>query len=286
MAGTYPDVPAPRMPYDRDGTIGFSFLTNLTSIVTLTNADLIGMNDENIATNGNLSGSSSRWVCLIFPELRDIVALTITNASNGSNGVNNVEVSSNSTNGIDGTWTSLTTNFSDAAATGPAYRTDIRSHVANGVKAIRALNSVSGASTNCRVGTFHIYGTKNAVSDRLEFWHPTLDQSLNLTPAHLDWGDVARSTSATRTVRLKNLSGSLTAGSITVGMEALYDASPSMISQHTFDYNGNGFGATATIPSLGPGQVSGTITIQQNISSSAALSVWEQRVYANASTWT
>jgi hypothetical protein len=278
MAGTYPDVPAPRMPYDRDGTIGFSFLTNLTSIVTLTNADLISMNDENIATSGSLSGSSSRWVCLIFPELRDIVALTITNASSGSNGINNVEVSSNSTNGIDGTWTSLTTNFSDAAATGPAYRTDFRSHVATGIKAIRALNSVSGAALNCRVGTFHIYGTKSAVSDRLEFWHPTLDQSL-------DWGDVARSTTTTRTVRLKNLSGSLTAGTITVGMEALYDASPSMISQHTFDYNGGGFGATATIPSLGPGQVSGIITIQQNISSTAALSVWEQRVYANASTW-
>lgn len=285
MAGTYPDIPAPKMPYDRDGTVGLSYLTNLTGLATLTNADMIGMNDENISTNGNLTGSSSRWVCLVFPELRDIVALTIVNASNGSNGVNNVEVSSNTSNGIDGTWTSLTANFSDAAATATAYRTDIRSHSSLGVKAIRALNSTSGASTNCRVGTFHVYGTKSAVSDRLEFWHPTLDQSLNITPAYLDWGDVARGSSGSRTFRLKNLSATLTANTITVGMEALYDTSPTMVSQHTFDYNGGGFGTTATIGSLTPGQISSTITIQQNVSATATLSVWEQRIYASASSW-
>lgn len=45
MAGSYPDVPAPRMAWDRDGSVGFT-ITGAGTLSQLTQAQMQEFNDE------------------------------------------------------------------------------------------------------------------------------------------------------------------------------------------------------------------------------------------------
>jgi hypothetical protein len=125
-----------------------------------------------------------------------------------------------------------------------------------------------------------------AATQRLLFWHPTLNQPLSDFPAYFDWGNRPRSSVATRDVRVKNTSDILTASTTVVGVEALTDASPTFVGQHTVSLSGGGFGASVVIPTLAPGQVSPVLTVKQDLLASAALGPWSQRLYAEVGVWT
>lgn len=291
MAGNYPDPPNPRMAYDRDGTQVYSISgSNPTALAAGTVTALNGENGQY-----NVNPFESIFVGWVFPEPRTLTNWYIAVYGSGSAG-KNFQYSTDTTNLIDGTWTMINTsplrhNTAGSGDVKPAYRelANIGSPgggpIAN-IKGLKLEGSGGGAYTN-RLKHVHLYGYPTTLGgDRLEFWHPTLDQRLSVTPAHFDWGNRPRDTTATKQVRVKNSSATLTANTITVGIEAITDASPTKVSQHTFSIGGGAFASTVSIASLAPGQISGVIDVKQTLTASAALSLWSQRLYANAASWT
>jgi hypothetical protein len=283
MAGNYPDAPSWRMAYDRDGTQVFK-ITAAGAISQLTSAELIAMNNEGEDgfTAVNYNGGSGSLV-FIFPESRDLDAFLSIRGGYGPNGMT-VSVSSNTTNGLDGTWTTISTAMPLGVVVKPSYRTAIVSTTALGIKAVKFGAIASGA--NDWVPTaLHLFGepVPGANPNRLELWHPTLDEKL--PPAYFDWGDVPRSSSADRTFRVKNLSSSMTAGAVRVAMESLTDTTPSVPAQHTISYGGGSFLAQVNIGDLAPGAISGVVTLRRVTPSNAVLSLWSFRVFAESTAW-
>lgn len=283
MAGFYPDALANRFEVDRDGTLGFRLNATGSSITALTTGNMQGLNDESDAT-APISIDNLEKIVYIFPELRDVLAVYMS--SNTSSSMI-WESSTNTTNGQDGTWLTVrATALPPVNNTIPGYRTQLVPTGNNtSVKAIRIRNT--GAS-NCAIQTMHVYGIISAASpDKLEFWHPTLNQALYATPAILDWGDFPRNTIVSKTFRLKNSSATLTAGTITVGREALTDSgSPTKVSETEISYNGGSYGSTASVSSLAPGAISAVFTVRKTSTLSSFLGLWSQRIYATAVSWT
>lgn len=288
MAGNYPDAPSWRMAIDRDGTQIVHVQENNTMYSGST-TELRNLNDE--GDGGTLSDYNG-YTVLIFPELRDIDGLFIMWAQNqfGPSLGGGVSVSVNTTNGFDGTWTSLGVTPINASnnPTKPAYRTQISSTTVLAVRAVRIKwNSSSyGGSYYSSLYSFHVYGepAPGQNPNRLELWHPTLDQKL--PPAYLDWGDVPRSSSADKTFRVKNLSSQQTANSVRIAMEILTDSSsPSVVAQHTISYGGGAFLPQVNIGSLAPGAISGVTTLRRVTPSNAVLSLWSFRVFAESTDW-
>lgn len=280
MAGFYSDVPAPRMAYDRDGTL--LLLTDKVNAPSeVTGATKTSVNDE---SNGAFS--SGNWAVLMFPELRNIAGFLFRHGTATNSGT--VETSPDTTNGNDGTWTVRTGAFPMNTVSGTTHRSAIVAVSYNGVKAIRfRANSLGGDQNYYGI---HIYGTKADFTglDTLRIWHPTLDEPLDdnnsADGAYLDWGDVVRGTTGDRAFRIKNNSTTLTANSVNISTEVLTNTTPTLQSQITYS-NGGAFAASLNIGNLAPGAISSVITVRRTTSSSATLSVWAWRTIAEAGSW-
>jgi len=272
----YPDAPGPRMAYDIDGTLG-ELVTSGGVVTSLSAANMAYLNDEN-NTNG-IAVSQYGHLVLIFPQLRDIVGTFVRDTTGSGNVSCPISVSSDTTNGIDGTWATLRYNAINSSIV-PDYRTVIADS-AVGVKAIR----ISGVNVSYSptVYAIHLYGSISATSDRLVFWHSTLDEPL--PGAYFDWGDVPQNTSATRDFRVKNLSDTMTAGAITISTSVLTDSSPSILPQHTITYDGGAFDVSASITSLSPGAISNICTLQRTSPANAQLGLRALRMHATAASW-
>jgi hypothetical protein len=284
MVGIYPDIPGPRMALDRDGTQLFANnVQQLSSIIR-------GMNSEDSSGSYGLAFGNTVVFVWMFPELRDLQGYYVT-ASPGAEGggaFGTFQWSANSTNGIDGTWTNIVAgNPATANIIDPVHqRQNIQAASITGIKAIRLTWSkgLSQSSGGCLV---HLYGKPSTGQNpnRLEFWHPTLDQSLNVTPAFFDWGDRPRNTVAVKQVRVKNLSPTLTANTIVIGTEAITDTSPTFVGQHQVSWDAVNYSSTLNLSTLASGVISSPIYVQQSLLSSAVLSLWTQRLYANVGSW-
>lgn len=282
MTGTYPDIPAARMAYDRDGTQMYK-ISGSSVITARPGSDLTAWNGEALASGFSFGSGGSGYEVIVFPELRDLKAISIGYINSG---ITSMETSANTTNGLDGTWSALTVPPM-APLTRDAMRNNISARVANGIKAVR-FGLTSGLSV-FGVYFMHLYGITTAGQNpnRLEFWHPTLDQPLSDTPAFLDWGDRPRATSVIKQVRVKNRSALLTANSITVGREALTDASPTVVSQQGISLDGSTYSSSVVLPgSLAPGAISPVVSIRLTSLSTTVLGLWTQRFTAVAGTWT
>lgn len=281
MAGNYPDPPGLRLPYDKDGTVGVVVNTAMDAILkSLPAADLAKMNDD----DGDAPTASNMYgVTLIFPTLRTITH-TYVNWNSGNPLTPFCQSSVDTTNGIDGTWVTVTgpinNNVNSFSKIGARTPTAVTAG-ATGIKAIRFRDQFG----NRDLAALHLYGYATTPGDRLEFWHPTLDQPLRQTPGLTDWGNRPRSTSATKQFRVKNHSPGLTASSIVVGIDELSPASPTLASMTQVRYNGGAYGATAAIASLGPGAVSEIIEVKQDLTASAVMGLWTQRLSAVAGSW-
>lgn len=282
MAGLYPDVPGPRLAYDRDGTVGLNTNSGFTAVAgQLTSTQLRALNDETITTV--VAGGG---LCLIFPELRDIVGVYLDHGeqSSGSTpGMSPLYWSPDTTNGIDGTWTSLGAQGDGFFTASPTrMRNNIKPLAQPGVRGLRVAQSGGGATITYRI--WHVYGSPSDPNDCLRLWHPSLDQEVG--GSHFDWADFRRLSSDDRQFRVKNNSDTLTASTITVSAEAPTDTTPSVAAQHLFSADGTNFGASVVIPSLAPGALSDPITLRRVTPSNAFLSLWWARVAAVAGVWT
>lgn len=290
MVGTYPDPPGPRIAYDRDGCQVVLVNTSSSSISGLSQSDIEYFNNETASESPRYVINGSQYITIIFPILHDLVAITTDGFSEFGNSPATSptwQYSTDTTNGLDGTWTNGST--CPATASPAAYRTTWTTVAYNGIKAIR-FPGTNGVYNFYYKGLL-LYGQpSSSTPDKLVFWHPTLNQALRVTPAYLDYGDIPRNTLVTpdRSFRLKNLSAGLTANNITVGVQALSDASsPTHVSEFTVKYDTGSFGSTATLGSLGPGQISsGLFTLRNNPGASSVMSLWTLRAYADALSWT
>lgn len=283
MAGNYMDAPAPRLAYDRDGSIGVG-ITSAGVPTQLSTSILQGTNAESESGVGLPYGS---WrFAVIFPIPLDLKAFFLSLAS--SNTVS-IETSKDTTTGVDGLWTQQVAPKSFFRDVKPNYRIDTlvddlpTGSINQQIRGIRVIGTANLPS----VRAFHIYGdpSSSATPDRISAWHPTLDQPL--PPTQFDWGNVPRSSSADRTFRLKNLSTNLIAENIDVYIEALTPGVPSVAGMHTLSDNGGStFLTTITIPALNPGETSGVLTLRRVIPDNAQVSVWSARVAADVGTWT
>lgn len=288
MAG-YPTPPAPRMALDADE----SFLTRVTGAGAksdLSSGDMAVVNDES-----NLGYSTGVHAVIrlvwVFPELRDVAGVYL--CANGTNGHLTSDryvfaYSTDTTSGSNGTWTTFSaTPEMNLGTNVPGYRSGISAVSLSAVKAVRVTLDRTGlAEDTLEFRSFHLYGSIAAGENpnRLALWNPSSDVALSA--AGLDWGDVPRSSTATKTFRVKNLSAVQTAFAVTVGQEELTNASPVVVADwHKMSLDGSTWLSSVSLGNLAPGAISAVVTLRRQPPSVAQLSVWAHRLHATASTW-
>lgn len=289
MAGSYPDHPSWRMAWDRDGSVCLK-IPPFTGggVIDLTLTQMQALNDEATTAGPQFGGRLSadnpwEWCVIIFPELRDIDAFFVQHTSSFS--VTNLMVSDDTTNGVDGTWVMVNeAAFGYTGLVKPEYRTLISSSTILDIKGLKFRAGFGGLSSVGNIQSIHLYGepSPGANPDRLEIWHPTLDE--RVPPAWFDWGDVPRGSSADIAFRVKNISPSLTAHEIRVFMDVLTDAVPSVPAQHLISQGGS-YLAQQNIGTLAPGGISAPLTARRITPSNAVLSLWDFRILADTLDW-
>ena len=284
MAGMFPDPTSWRMAYDVDGTTVVNVEAS-NSIRALTPMQVRNLNSESETTS--FPRSFGDQLVFLFPEVRDLHGLFYSHG--GSNLLASeavrVEVSPDSTNGVDGTWSvALPSTSQPDVRVKPAYRSPM-SVSALAVKAVRLGFAIPGLSAARDLSAVHLYGAISPDQNphRLALWHPTRDE--RLPPAALDWGDVPRSSSADVKFRVKNLSPSRVANDGRISIEALTDSTPSLAALHTLAVGGGAFTATAVVGDLGPGAISGQVTMRRVAPTNAELGLWTFRVTAQSTDW-
>lgn len=275
----YPAPPGHRMAYDRDGSV-IATITSGGVATQLTNAQAVALNNESDSDSVSLGNGS--YLAVIFPQLRDLVGFFIAAGSfqYGANG--SFQTSPDTTNGVDGTWTTRSTPVAGQQTTVPKYRNSIVATAVAGIKAVRYTWSYNLST----VASFHLYGDISAGSedDSLQLWDPAVDQ--RLAASALDFGDVPRSNVSQKQFRLKNRSATKTANNVSVGVQALTDATPSLGSQHQFSLDGSTWASTVTVTSIAPGAISPIIYVRRSTNAAAALSVWAARITCVPGSWT
>ena len=284
MAGSFPDVPAPKLYYHDDGSVGFAQLISTGTLVAANTTQLTQLNGENSSFNSLPYGNTYR-AGIIFPYLVDLKGIyLLTNGSHvGSvNGI--VRTSVDTSNGADGTWVEQRTDmpvFSLSDVGAYLWRTDIEAVDYTGIKSV----TVSTASSHGSKRQLHLYGevTAGQALDKLEIWDPTLDQIADA--AIFDYGDQARTTTQTVQFRVRNTSVDLTADSVTISADALYVPSPTLGSQTTFSDDDISYTSTVNIGSLAPETTSSVLYARLALGSTAVGGLWRQRFLASTSTW-
>lgn len=297
MAGSYPDVPGNRLAWHLDGTLALT--TDGVGIAQWNSAQMAAVNDESTSN----AVPSTLYMSLFFPRKMDISGFFGSfSGYNTGNPYNFVYNTGDASTPLDGTWTAwpsqpsygngyrsaaglwLGDQVGYIAAASPYYRTEIKSLSLTGVKAIRWNQSYGGYGSSYVISTLHVYGRPSAGTDttRLEIWHPTLDQ--RIPGAYFDWGNVSRGDTVTKQFRVKNISDTLMANTITVSANPSTDSSPSFSGMHTFSTGGS-YEATASISSLSPQQISSIITLRLTVPSNGSLGIWAMRISAEASSW-
>lgn len=296
MSGLYPDVPDARIPYDLNGTLIYRINGHVPVLVTGTNPTKLNsefgdnLGGPNNGPSGNLedsAGDTTNGLMFIFPVPINLNSMWV--AQSWGVATYDVYTSVDTTNGIDGTWVQqINDRVPDGITVSPNYRNNIFACAATGIIAVK-ITDVQGGSTGRFLCNVHLFGHPTASSDRLEFWHPTLDQPLYTTPAFLDWSEVARGTVSppTKDVRLKNLAGSLTANTITVDYLTLTDGGNNFKNAHTLSTDaGATYAASASIASIAPGAISGLIRIKYAPLITDELSLHAGRLVTTTGSWT
>lgn len=277
MAGSYADVPNNRMAYDEDGSIAV-YVDPGGGVSVYGQGTIDALNSDTGGAGIGAPFNAVRWVGVIFPEQRDISGLYVRYSYQWDGAI----WSPNTTTGVDGTWSSFSFSPYDGGPV-PGYRTDIRAVSLTGVKGIRF--GQHDWSYNSYLHNIHVYGRPTVATgvDRLQIWHPTLDQ--RVTGSYFDFGDVSRGTTTDKQFRVKNISDTLTANNVTLSVDTLSDTTPSVPGMHYFS-NGGSYVASLNIGALYPGQISGLLTFRQVLPVNAQLALWAVRIKAIPGSWT
>lgn len=288
MAGSYPDVPGRRFAYHLDGTFMFRRAANM-SLVDL-NSTMASLNSHagtNAFTASN-EGSTvgGRYVCLVFPELRNIDGYNMYSVSNTGYydfQMLSIEVSSDTVDGVGGTWSQVSTNWSNDGSMSPGWRENITLLSATNVKAIRFnYNWTTGAgSREWAWRALHIYGSVVAGQnpDRLMAWDSSAD--IEVDGSYFDFGDVAQGTQQTKQFRLKNGSASSNAIGVTLSQDDVPGGGMSL----EFSTDGTNFTSPLTIGDINAGVTSGVLHVRRAVGASEPVQLRASVIKAVASSW-
>lgn len=280
MAGFYPDVPNYRMPYDTDGASLYYWSSTIPSIVSLTESQMRNANSENndIAySNSHSLGQSI--IGLVFPELRYIYGYFI----NISFVPTAVEYSTNTTTGLDGTWSVVDqTVFYTNTKVLSEYRTNINSLTMNSGNPVKGIRFV-GQTTDPNIKAFHIYGKKASASDRIVFWHPTLNQEVS--PSHFDFGDIEGGTEYKKEFRLKNVSTNRSANNITISIDSTNNTTPALTDQFSLSPDDVLYSDSIVLDFLAYGSISDVFYIKKEQVLESAYGPYSLRIKTNPEVW-
>lgn len=295
MAGYYADIPGTRFALDQDGSVfkvrNFTQAGPWTDMTSSVGEAL----KANTANYVNLISQVYEYaqVAVAFPEARTISGIYAHfGCDDGNRAAINFtwEYSTDTTDGTDGTWVAFTVTFNNlnyhcasSHSTKPYYRSDIAMVSLANVKGIRTRFNLSGSYGSwLRAYVIHIYGDRPLAGvNRLAFWNPTSDQALGA--AYLDFGDISQSSVVTRQFRIKNLSGTLTAGTTTVAVSDLlpeYTGTGIQLSTDNITYQ-----SSINIGNLAPGSISSILYVRRSVPSNETTTQRQARLLANAATW-
>jgi hypothetical protein len=288
MSGNYPSPTARRINYNLDGTRLWYKTANIASPPLVEdNTFMDNMNDE---SGGTTPVITLQWNSVTNPGHGPFVLLKFANPVNitgikgWTGGVVSVAMSNDTTNGVDGTWTAGAGYTPATTGTQLEWsRTGtITPQTFTGFRWLR-LTLATGTTGSRGLGKTVIYGGPAAVTDALDFWHPTVD--VTAPPDLFEFGDRARGTSSTKTFRIKNLSSILKAKTISVTRIALTDTAPSVPGFHLFSLDGVTWIGSLNLGDLAPGAISPVIMLKQDTPVNAVLSLWQMIVVATPNTW-
>lgn len=281
MAGLYADVPGHRFAYDVDGT---ACLTSANG-APYTSWDPAIFNDE--ASDGYTifayREQGTKIYAFGFPEPRDIAGYYLWATTTGIT-TYQYTTSLDTTDGSNGTW-SAPVSVNIQTAIYPQSRNAITAVSVAGVKGLRFTFATGGDWQQLVLGAIHIYGTTSPAdsTDRLEFWHPTLDQQAD--KAAFDFGDIAQGQMITKQFRLKNLSATKTAGTVAVTANNAPGGETLLASGLTFSSDNVTYAASLNIPSIAPGAITPLLYARRTVGVTDPASIRFARVVANPGTF-
>ena len=295
MAGSYPDAPSRRMAFDDDGTIGFAENDTLNGnllwgtdgrIYEWNSTSLAEMNDEDNTqiTQYDLGDNSSySWVGFFFPELREVDGFFASSEESMNLGTLNAQTSGDTTNGRDGVWTTQITDYTAYRNPYPTnYRNGVQSTAVSNVRALRLRMFAPGGGGRSYIQGIHVYGeiTPGETPDRLLFIDTATSLEFNLP---VDYGDTPRGSATDTTIKLRNNSTSLSAGTVQITGESLYLSSGNW---YTFSEGGAYQSTLQLASSIGSAADSPTITIRRIIPDSETVGLHAGRVQVSVGAWT
>ena len=233
------------MAWDDDGTVAMYYPTG-GATVAWSGVQKTDLNDEDNVKVLNAPTVPTVW---IYPEKREIDGIfgakrhnVNTLASYGA-----VHSSANTTNGIDGTWVQQIASMPDVRSCYDKYRDNIESLAVAVQAGLRIGWNASNDSNNGMIAV-HIYGTISPAEtpDRILFLDT--DNADAVFTKVLDYAEVPRGQTQTRTIKLKNNSASKTINTIQITAEDLYLNAGSWF---TFGDDDVSYQATFAIGNLG-----------------------------------
>lgn len=293
---TYPAVPSYRMSHDVDGSVALSFDTAVNSGTpnVLSDAVRSSLNDEDddVAVQLKLSNdtsSSTYGLVIFFPETRTINGYYICGVTSGNaydyvlDGMH-IYTSVDTTNGIDGTWVDRGAITYTQTSVKPGFRTSIQTvgpwTTARAVK-IEGTGGSPFGRPSARVQVFHVYGTPTTSGTNVDIWQESTDA--RISSSFLDWGDITRPATVTKSFRVHNNSTIYTALNVSVSMEVLSDSTPSYSTMHEFSADGGvSWHSAVDAGTLGPSGTSGVIQVRLTVPADAQVGPWAGRIKAAA----
>lgn len=277
MAGLYADVPGHRFAYDTDGSV--SLMSSNGSPYTAIDASVLNDEATDALTVFSYREQGNKTIAFGFPEPRDLAGFFVWATVTGIS-TYRYSTSTDTTDGSNGTW-STEASFSPQTAVYPQSRNAITTAAAAGITGIRFRFATGGDYQQLSLGAIHLYGltAPNLSTDRLEFWDPTLDQQID--KAAFDFGDIAQGEVATKQFRIKNLSATKTADTVTISANNSAGGETLLASGLTFSSDGTSFAASLNIASIAPGATTPVLYVRRTVGATDPASIRFARVVAS-----
>lgn len=252
-----------KMPLDLDGSVilwnggllgpgagGFS-----SPMFLATTAEMAQVNGESPAKDTDTSllvNTSTSFVVVLFPELRDLTAILVRWRAGANLGTITYQTSTDTTNGMDGTWNTVTTSGTTQVSTANAdwWRANAPGTFTGAnitsIKALRFSQVHSGGAASALRG-LHLFGKKSSgqTVDDILFLDP---DGSTVSTVDYDYGDVgAGGVTSDVTVYVKNASATKTANNVALSFSG----------SNTGDFlmsidGGSNFFTTRLVASLAP----------------------------------
>lgn len=274
-------VPNYRMPYDTDGSKVFFWSSQIPSIVIFTEQEKRDLNSENnLIVYSNNQTSTQSIFGFVFPELRTVSHYFLSSSFIPTS----AEYSINTTTGLDGDWYAIDQNtFYTHMGVSSKYRTEISAITMNSGNPINGIRFIGNAS-NVEIEAIHIYGTKSNIAERIEFWHPTLDQKVSAS--YFDFGDIAKGTESVKQFRLKNITTNRAANNISITLDTTTIKTPALTDQIAISSDGTTYTNSLLLSILGSEDISSVYYIKKKATSESYYGPYALRIKTDPEFWT